>query len=177
MSVQTDKLPPVPQLVAPLTSQIPGKWELKDLRFESSWLQWFIQLRAKVDVINESLVSFGRLGSGVGLIVQTGAGTFLARSILGTSGRVSVTNGSGESGNITINIDSNVAFRNVANVWAAGQAFNSDATFNGTVDFNLSPTYNVPDIIDAVDDAAAATAGVPVGGTYRTGSVLKLRVV
>jgi hypothetical protein len=150
---------------------------LKDLRFESSWLQWFIQLRAKVDVINESLVSFGGLGSGVGLIVQNGAGTFLARTVVGTSGRVAVANGSGETGNITIDISTNVGFKNAANLWTAGQTFNSDATFNGTVDFNLSPTYNVPDIINAVDDAAAATAGVPVGGTYRTGSVLKLRVV
>ena len=31
-------------------------------------------------------------------------------------------------------------------------------------------------LTDAVDDAAAATAGVPVGGVYRTGSALKVRV-
>lgn len=31
-------------------------------------------------------------------------------------------------------------------------------------------------LIDAADDAAAATAGVPVGGVYRTGSALKVRV-
>ena len=29
---------------------------------------------------------------------------------------------------------------------------------------------------DYADDTAAATAGVPVGGYYRTGSVLKVRV-
>ncbi len=32
-------------------------------------------------------------------------------------------------------------------------------------------------IVDAVDDAAAATAGVAVGGIYRNGSVLMIRVV
>lgn len=31
-------------------------------------------------------------------------------------------------------------------------------------------------LADAADDAAAATAGVPVGGVYRTGSALKFRV-
>lgn len=31
-------------------------------------------------------------------------------------------------------------------------------------------------IVDAADDAAAATAGVVVGGVYRTDSVLKIRV-
>lgn len=31
-------------------------------------------------------------------------------------------------------------------------------------------------LTDAADDAAAATAGVPVGGVYRTGSALKVRV-
>jgi hypothetical protein len=29
---------------------------------------------------------------------------------------------------------------------------------------------------NAADDAAAATAGVPVNGVYRTGSILKVRV-
>lgn len=33
------------------------------------------------------------------------------------------------------------------------------------------------ELTDAVDDAAAATAGVPVGGRYRNGSVLMIRVV
>jgi len=30
--------------------------------------------------------------------------------------------------------------------------------------------------VDAANDAAAATAGVPVGGTYRSGSILMVRV-
>jgi hypothetical protein len=32
-------------------------------------------------------------------------------------------------------------------------------------------------LVDAVDDAAAATAGVPVGAFYRNGSVVMVRVV
>lgn len=31
-------------------------------------------------------------------------------------------------------------------------------------------------ILDAADDAAAAALSVPVGGIYRTGSILKIRV-
>lgn len=31
-------------------------------------------------------------------------------------------------------------------------------------------------LVNAVDDTAAATAGVPVGGLYRNGSVLMIRV-
>tara|TARA_R110000822_G_scaffold46727_3_gene124337 strand:- start:5773 stop:6798 length:1026 start_codon:yes stop_codon:yes gene_type:complete len=35
----------------------------------------------------------------------------------------------------------------------------------------------LPGLGDYVDDAAAATAGVPVSGVYRTGNVLKIRIV
>ena len=178
MSVETQKLPPVPQLVAPLTKVAPSeKWELRDLRFESSWLQWFVQLRAKVDVIDSTVVSLGGLGGTPGIPAQDSSGAFAARTIVGTAGRVTVTNGNGAAGNPTIDIDSNVAFKNVVNTWTAGQVWNSGATFGGTINFNVRPVYAVAAIVDAVDDAAAATAGVPVGGTYRTGSVLKLRVV
>lgn len=31
-------------------------------------------------------------------------------------------------------------------------------------------------LTDAADDAAAATAGVPVGSLYRTGTILKVRI-
>ena len=40
-------------------------------------------------------------------------------------------------------------------------------------------TLNAPKLsglVDAADDAAAATAGVPVGGIYRTGGSLKVRI-
>lgn len=176
MSVETDKLPPVPQLVAPLISNVPGKWELRNLRFESSWLQWFIQLRAKVDVINEALVSFGGLAGGAGFIAQSSTGTFASRVISGTANRVTVTFGNG-AGNPVIDISSNVAFVNATNTWTVGQTFSGAVTLNGSINFNISPRYAVSTIIDAVDDAAAAAGGVPVGGTYRTGSILKLRVV
>lgn len=35
---------------------------------------------------------------------------------------------------------------------------------------------DISSLVNAVDDAAAAAAGVPVGGMYRDGSVLMVRV-
>lgn len=35
---------------------------------------------------------------------------------------------------------------------------------------------SLSNIVDAADDTAAATAGIAVGGVYRTGSILKIRV-
>lgn len=49
-----------------------------------------------------------------------------------------------------------------------------DVVMNGTA--LVTEGLQLPSIGDYVDDAAAATGGVPVGGVYRTGSVLKIRV-
>lgn len=176
MSVETDKLPPVPQLVSPLVSLRAGDWELRDLRFETNWLQWFIQLRAKVDVINSALVSFGALSNTAGFVSQDANGVFNSRTITGTLNRVTVTNGTGAGGNPVIDIDAQVAFKNAAGVWTGAQDYTGPVQFTFPPLFIAPPSYTVANVTDAVDDAAAATAGVPVGGTYRTGSVLKLRV-
>lgn len=51
------------------------------------------------------------------------------------------------------------------------------ATRGGTETFT-NKTLNAPKLsglVDAADDAAAASAGVPVGGIFRTGSALKVR--
>jgi len=40
----------------------------------------------------------------------------------------------------------------------------------------LSKDTRFQALTDAADDSAANTAGVPVGGLYRTGSILKVRV-
>lgn len=36
--------------------------------------------------------------------------------------------------------------------------------------------FSLPNLADYADDTAAATGGVAVGGFYRTGSVIKVRV-
>lgn len=48
---------------------------------------------------------------------------------------------------------------------------NAETLKNKTLDAPL-----LSGLTDAADDSAAATAGVPVGGMYRTGSSLKVRV-
>lgn len=40
----------------------------------------------------------------------------------------------------------------------------------------MNPRIGFDTLEDAVDDAAAATAGVPVGGMYRNGSVIMVRI-
>ena len=39
-----------------------------------------------------------------------------------------------------------------------------------------APPVNTAGLVNAANDAAAAAAGVPVGGLYRNGSVLMVRV-
>jgi len=49
-----------------------------------------------------------------------------------------------------------------------------DVIVNGTA--VIGEGLQLPALGNYVDDAAAATGGVPVGGVYRTGSALKIRV-
>lgn len=102
MSVQDTKLPPVPQLTPPLKAGLKFQGiDLSQLRFENNWVQWFIQLKAKVDTIDASIVSLAGL-SGVGFGVRLADGTWTTRSIQGTPPNVTVANGDGQAGNPTI---------------------------------------------------------------------------
>nr|MBA4203334.1 hypothetical protein [Ralstonia sp.] len=56
----------------------------------------------------------------------------------------------------------------------AGTATGQLARWNNTAGRYEPVTLNT--LTDAADDAAAATAGVAVGGLYRTGSILKTRI-
>lgn len=96
MSTQSDKLPPVPQLTVPFTTVagVP--------RFENAWLQWFIELKIKVDTINAALISASKV-TGAGLVVQAPDGSWVTRTIQGTPGQISVANGDGVAGNPVIN--------------------------------------------------------------------------
>jgi hypothetical protein len=38
-------------------------------------------------------------------------------------------------------------------------------------------TGNVGGLVNAANDAAAATAGVPIGGLYRSGNAVQIRVI
>lgn len=48
--------------------------------------------------------------------------------------------------------------------------------FFGAAIFPTSQPAAPPGLVNAANDAAAATAGVPIGGFYRNGSVVMIRV-
>lgn len=98
MSVETDPVPPVPEHTPPLKEdehnpQI-GKY------FNHVWTRWFVSLREKINVLNESLVNLGSV-SGTGFLVKNGA-AWLLRTITGTAGDIVVTDGDGAAGNPVI---------------------------------------------------------------------------
>lgn len=103
MSVETDPVPPVPEHTPPLKEdehnpQI-GKY------FNHVWTRWFVSLREKINVLNESLIVLAGV-VGTGILVKNGA-SWLLRSIAGTANRTLITNGDGAAGNPTVNVVTN----------------------------------------------------------------------
>lgn len=90
MSSQTDPVPPVPQHTSPVET-VSGLQ-----RFTNNWMQWFLLLREKINVINDSLVTLG-LVTDPGLLAKQTDGTWASRTIEGTSGRTTVDNGTGDA--------------------------------------------------------------------------------
>ena len=72
-----------------------------------------------------------------------------------------------------INIDNNV-FRSGATLSVAGTMTNR-TRFGNT--FQGNPTPYIQDMPNYANDAAAAVGGVAVGGLYRNGSIIQVRVV
>jgi hypothetical protein len=62
----------------------------------------------EIEDLDADLQAIGAV-TDVGIIARTGSGTAAARTVTGTTGRISVTNGSGASGNPTIDIGAEVA--------------------------------------------------------------------
>ncbi len=71
-------------------------------RVSVPWMQWFVQLRDKVNVLNASIVNLAGV-TGTGFLVKSGA-SWLLRSFAGTTGRISVSNTDGASGNPQIDL-------------------------------------------------------------------------
>jgi len=71
-----------------------------------------------------------------GFAARTGSDTWSVRTITGTASRVSITNGGGVSGNPTIDIDSNVAFKNANETISGTWTFSNNITLNGTPSAN-----------------------------------------
>lgn len=92
-------IPPVPLQTNPILEdeQAGG-----DRAFNQAWARWFTAVRAKINVINTSLANLGGV-SGTGILIKNGA-AWITRTIQGTAGRVTVTNGTGAAGDPTIDL-------------------------------------------------------------------------
>ncbi len=91
MSTQSDKLPPLP---------INTPFDEKGGKPTSVWNQWFIRLKAKVDIINKSIVSISG-GTAAGFLSSDGNGTINNR-VLTAGSNVTITNPDGVAGNPVI---------------------------------------------------------------------------
>ena len=92
MSEQSNKMPPVPQESDVLDS---GKRKMSH-----NWTRWLLQVKYKLDVITASIVNLASV-SGSGIVSKSGD-AWNARTITGSSGDITVTNGDGVSGDPTI---------------------------------------------------------------------------
>lgn len=97
--VEEDKVPPVPQHTALRAGDRPQ--DLKAL-VSRPWADWFERVRAKINLINESLANLSGI-TGSGILVKSGA-SWLLRTISGSPGRILVDDGDGVGGNPTIDL-------------------------------------------------------------------------
>ena len=125
-------------------------------------------LRARINGAN---VSLGSGGSGIGdpgangIVVRTALNTTTARTLTGTTNRITITNGDGVSGNPTFDVGSLVVLTNQANTWSTGaQDFGSATSLKVPTSAGVNPTAN--GLI--AYDSTANTWKVGVNGSTKT---------
>ena len=112
--VSTSPLPPVPSQQGPLQDtqpQLPKRkgeetpqLDLRKVFFNVPWIQWFVALREKVNLLNASVAAISEvLGDGIVSVDET-TGEAFTRTITGTAGEINVADGDGVAGNPTISI-------------------------------------------------------------------------
>jgi hypothetical protein len=133
--------------------------------------------------------------TGTGLFAITAAGAGALRTIAGTSGEINVADGDGVAGPPTLSLadvaDSGSGTLQKTDFDAKGRKIGTAAATTDDLGEGASNQYytdaradaliaafeaTLASLPDAADDAAAASASVPVGGRYRTGSTLKVRI-
>lgn len=110
-------------------------------------------LLATTQPLDPTLTALSALDTGAGIVVQTGADSFLKRILTGTAGEITITNGSGAAGNPTVSLPAALTF---AGKTVAGGTFNSPAiiTPTGIVKGDVG-LGNVDNTSDATKNAAA----------------------
>ena len=175
MSVQTDPVPPAPQHTPPREQdeRLPSGRDKAVTLFRQPWIRWFISVRDKVNVLNESIVNLGDM-SGAGILVKNGA-AWLLRTITGVSGEIAVTDGDGVGGNPTIGLaDTAVTPGTYGTSTQVGQ-FTVDAKGRITAAANISisggggPSAGGITVTGGAQDGPVLTAGLTFSAILPTG--------
>lgn len=114
MSIETEPVPPLPQHTPPIDKRT-GALE----RFENNWMQWFVAVRNKINVINSLIVAISKL-TGSGFVAISG-GSAITRTLQGPNS-VKITNGDGISGDPVFQLE------NDSNALDALTAYGKDST-------------------------------------------------
>lgn len=115
-----------------------------------------------VQPFDSNLSAYASLST-TGIAVRTGSGTAAIRSIDGTVGEITVTNGTGVSGNPTLAVGANIA------KLSSNQTFTGTNTFSGATTFSSTNSFNsTSNFLSANNTALVGQAGSLVA--YSSGS-------
>jgi hypothetical protein len=126
---------------------------------------------AAVDIGNP-LFYLIAVGVGIGVLVEQGSGTSGTNGTTGTSGTSGTSGTTGSSGtsgflNLTGSTNNGIITYN---------GFGGDVQSNFKVQSGYVILNQVSSSLNFLDDAAAAAAGVPLGGLYRNGNFILIRI-
>lgn len=161
MAAPDERAAPIP----PEPNTVPVLKDGKDV-FDHNWLRWLGQVRTKINVLNESIVNLATL-TGFGILVKNGAQWALRQIVAGFG--ITVTNGSGVSGNPTVEanlVDLDTIYQRRATFYVIVR---SKADFptpvGGIITLANNTTYLITTTIDLTGDRIVAGTDNAIVGT------------